>query len=131
MAAGERIAPLPQALLGAAKPARAFVGHVEPTFDWTIRDQMAGHPLTGSTMTALYELLYQPRPLGHAFGPWFEDVGVLFGQRDLAREKYNEGTGTLAVAGLTQLAALDRRSMVIIGDPTVALPPLPGGPPPP
>jgi hypothetical protein len=36
--AGARISPLPRALLGAEKPLRAFVGHVEPTFDWTLRD---------------------------------------------------------------------------------------------
>jgi hypothetical protein len=39
---GSLIAPLPKALLGAAKPMRAFIGHVEPTFDWTIRDPKTG-----------------------------------------------------------------------------------------
>ncbi len=121
--AGDLIAPLPQALLGGAKPARAFVGHVEPTFDWTIRDPMARQPLTASLLMALHERLYQPWPLGYALREWFAHVGVLFGQRNDAIEKYDEGKGTLAVVGLTQLAALDRRSMVILGDPTVALPP--------
>lgn len=123
-AAGARIAPLPTALLSASKPARAFVGHVEPTFDWTILDPMANQPLTSSIVGALYEGAYQPRPVGYALEAWFEQVGVLFGQLNAAHAQYDAGLDTLAVAGLVQLAALDRQSMVIIGDPTVALPAL-------
>ena len=36
--AGAMVAPLPTALLGDPRPIRAFIGHVEPTFDYTIRD---------------------------------------------------------------------------------------------
>ena len=36
--------PLPRKLLGAEKPLRAFLGHVEPTFDWTLRDPETGQP---------------------------------------------------------------------------------------
>ncbi|MGH7305916.1 MAG: hypothetical protein ACRELZ_21735, partial [Candidatus Rokuibacteriota bacterium] len=39
-------APLPRRLLGGEKPARAFVGHVEPTFDWTLRDPVNGQVTT-------------------------------------------------------------------------------------
>ena len=38
--------PLPRALLGATRPLRAFVGHVEPTFDWTLRQRQTGEHLT-------------------------------------------------------------------------------------
>ncbi|MFI5298329.1 MAG: hypothetical protein ACHREM_09545 [Polyangiales bacterium] len=48
---GSRVAPLPRALLGAPKPLRAFVGHVEPTFDWTLRSNATGQILrTRSSM---------------------------------------------------------------------------------
>jgi hypothetical protein len=40
---GRLVAPLPTAPLSAPRPLRAFVGHVEPTYDWTIRDQPSQH----------------------------------------------------------------------------------------
>jgi hypothetical protein len=123
-AVGNRIAPLPTALLSAAKPARAFIGHVEPTFDWTISDPRTGQPLTGGIRDALYERLYQPWPVGHALRTFFDGVGDLFGARDLAYEQFNQGDETLGAALLHQLAALDRRSLVVLGDPTVRLPAL-------
>jgi hypothetical protein len=123
-AAGNRIAPLANAVLSAPKPARAFIGHVEPTFDWTISDPRTGQPLTSGIRDALYERLYQPWPVGHALRGFFKGVGELFGARDLAYEDFNSGKDTLGDALLNQLAALDRRSMVVLGDPTVRLPPL-------
>ena len=51
--AGSRVAPLPTALLGATKPARAFVGHVEPTFDWPLQDPETGQPLSLPVSDAL------------------------------------------------------------------------------
>jgi hypothetical protein len=38
---GPRVAPLPLALLGAKRPLRAFIGHVEPTFDWTLQNPVS------------------------------------------------------------------------------------------
>jgi AcrR family transcriptional regulator len=52
-ALGNRVAPLPTALLGAKKPARAFVGHVEPTFDWTLQNPDTNQILTDSIQKAL------------------------------------------------------------------------------
>jgi hypothetical protein len=123
-AAGTHIAPLADALLSAPKPARAFIGHVEPTFDWTISDPRTGQPLTASIRSALYDGLYQPSPIGHALRQFYRHVGDLFGARDLAYEEFNDGADTLGIALANQLAALDRRSMVMIGDPTVQIPPL-------
>lgn len=122
---GPHIAPLPQALLGARKPLRAFIGHVEPTFDWTIRNNETGQPLTSSIRNALYGRLFQPDPLGYAFRETYAHVGELYTARDAAHRKFDEGEDTEAVAMALQLAARDRQSMVILGDPTVALPPLP------
>jgi hypothetical protein len=123
-AAGDRIAPLPTALLSAGKPARAFVGHVEPTFDWTISDPRTGQPLTVGIRDALYGGLYRSWPVGHALRGFYKGVGELFGARDLAYEEFNHGKDTLGAALLSQLAALDRRSLVVLGDPTVRLPAL-------
>ena len=63
---GSLVAPLPTALLGAGRPLRAFVGHVEPTYDWTIRDPDSQHALTADLVTALYDELMLGRPVGWA-----------------------------------------------------------------
>jgi hypothetical protein len=122
---GANVAPLPEALLGAAKPLRAFIGHVEPTFDWTIKNPETGQPLTSSICDALYNRLFQPDPVGFAMREPYSHVGELYVQRDAAYRAFDEGADTEAIAMATQLAARDRQSMVILGDPTVALPPLP------
>jgi hypothetical protein len=130
---GAQVAPLPKALLGAAKPLRAFLGHVEPTFDWTIRDPNTGQKLTETLQEALYNHMYQqvPETVGMAFQACYNHVGELFAQWNQALEVINDSESTQAEreaarkgALRTQLTALDRQSLVILGDPTVALPPL-------
>lgn len=122
---GAHVAPLPEALLGAPRPLRAFVGHVEPTFDWTIKNPHNGQRLTESLCQALYTRLFQPEPLGHALREPYSHVGELYTQRDAAYRAFENGDDTEGIAMATQLAARDRQSMVVLGDPTVALPPLP------
>lgn len=56
-AAGSRTAPLPRRLLGHPKPARAFLGQVEPTFDWTLSDPDTGQPLSNALCDAVYPRL--------------------------------------------------------------------------
>ncbi len=128
---GAQIAPLPQRLLGAAKPLRAFIGHVEPTFDWTLRQPETGQVLANTTVEALYNHMHraQPEPVGMAFNLGYQVVGQLF-------QQWQQLTGEFAAASSAQrdfirlmttsaqLAALDRQSLVILGDPTVALPAL-------
>lgn len=129
---GAQIAPLPRALLGAAKPLRAFIGHVEPTFDWTIRQPETRQSLTATIERALYVGMYQERPesVGMAFHPTFQHAGELFTQwnqcvRALARAMDADEREAAKTAALrTQLAGLDRQSMVILGDPAVCIPPL-------
>lgn len=122
---GDRVAPFPTALLEADKPLRAFVGHVEPTFDWTIRDPRTGQMLTHALRTALYNHLYQPEPVALAFRSWYEEVGYLLAQWDQALVEYNAG-GSWELAAALRLAARDRQAMVVLGEPTVMLPPLTG-----
>jgi hypothetical protein len=128
-ALGAQSAPLPQALLGAEKPLRAFVGHVEPTFDWTLTTADLGTALTKSIVSALYENLYQnnPVPVGCAFADYYRQVGILFNAQAnalLDLGKFVAGAEQKALR--CRLGALDRRSMVIHGDPAVAFPALGG-----
>jgi hypothetical protein len=122
-AAGPAVAPLPEALLGAPEPARAFIGHVEPTFDWTLQHPLTGVVLTASIRKALYDDLYQeePVPLGLAFRACLRHAGELFAARDAARRAFDHGENTSDEVLASQLAALDRQSLVILGDPTVTL----------
>ena len=123
---GARIAPLPQRLLGAPRPLRAFIGHVEPTFDWTLRDPYTAQPLAHSLREALYDKLFEGglrRPIGWALARVFDEAGVLLGQWTQACAAFNKALPTSVDAALYyQIAALDRQHTVILGDPTVALP---------
>lgn len=124
---GAQVAPLPKALLGAKQPLRAFIGQVEPTFDWTLRAE-TGQVLTNTLCKAIYNRMHRakPEPVGMAFESVHHHAGELFAQlEDLRRQVSRAVTGAAVAATRTHLAALDRQSMVILGDPTVALPPLP------
>jgi hypothetical protein len=130
-ALGATVAPLPTALLGAERPLRAFIGHVEPTFDWTLRHPQNRQPLTAAIQQTLYDGLYRarPEPVGMAFARVFAHVGHLFAQFHLARQGATavDPTARLearAAALRTQLGALDRQACVILGDPAVSLPAL-------
>ena len=129
-ACGARCAPLPQALLGAEKPLRAFIGHVEPTFDWTLRHPRTGQPLTSSLRQALYEGLYAAgggRPVAWALERVFDDAGAMLALWAQALRGFNKGVAdSLDLALYYQVTALDRQHTVILGDPTVSLPLLAG-----
>jgi len=124
---GARVAPLPKLLLGAEKPLRAFIGQVEPTFDWTLRQPETGQVLTASLQNAVYNRMHRkrPEPVGLAFEECYRHVGELLSQWNQALRQVTQGIeGAELVALRTQLTALDRQSMVILGDPTACLPPL-------
>ncbi|MGH8903430.1 MAG: hypothetical protein ACRDYA_17600 [Egibacteraceae bacterium] len=127
---GPIASPFPTALLSAAKPARVFIGHVEPTFDWTIQRPETDQPLTGALREALYTRLHLalPDPVGLAFQRYLTETGSFFAEaaravRDIGH--FEEAAPERATIAL--LTAYDRQSTVILGDPTVcptALPPL-------
>ncbi|MCR9095067.1 MAG: hypothetical protein NXI30_12685 [bacterium] len=122
-ALGAQVAPLPERLLGAEKPLRSFVGHVEPTFDWTLQQPESKQLMTDGTVRALYEGLYQARPetIGMAFDVCHRAAGDLFGQLAQLRDHSPLGDPNTRPRALRlQLTALDRQSLVILGDPTVA-----------
>jgi len=121
------VAPLPKALLGATKPARAFVGQVEPTFNYTLRNPENKQVLTTSLQKALYNRMFRKEhdPVGMALANCYQHVGELFGQwQELVRDVGRAVAGAREAALRAQLMAIDRQSMVILGDPTAVLPPL-------
>jgi hypothetical protein len=119
---GSRVSPLPTALLGAKKPARAFIGHVEPTFDWTLRNPDTRQMLTDSIQQALYGELYQPSPIGHAFRKCYDRLSSLYASYDADLVEFGRGGTTRDAMLKDLLGARDVQSMVILGDPTVAFP---------
>jgi hypothetical protein len=126
---GSRVAPAVTRMLGRQRPVRAVVGHVEPTFDWTLRVAETRQGLGGEIVAALSTNLYAGQPIGHAFSDYRTAVGELHTQWVSAAEQRAAGDQTQRPR-LTRLrlSALDRQSMVLLGDPTVTLPPLAGVP---
>jgi hypothetical protein len=116
---GAKVSPLPTALLGADSPLRAFVGHVEPTFDWTLRQPLTGQFLTTPIRESLYDRLFQPLPVGWALRGLYDQLGALFGQYDASLGAFNRGENTKPALLWCLLAARDIQSMVLLGDPTV------------
>jgi hypothetical protein len=115
-------APLPTMLLGAPCPLRAFIGHVEPTFDCTMRSPTTGQQLTRSLVQSLYDGLCSGVPVGYAFRACYANLSSLWGIHENARNKFNRGESFTINDLAICLMANGWRSMVILGDPTVSLP---------
>ena len=122
-ALGSMTAPLPRALLGAERPLRAFVGHVEPTFDWTIRQPETRQSLTGGIKAALWDGIYRKNscPIGHALHAFYEPIGALAAEWVSLKQDFARGGDVSTQLLASQLSARDRMSTVILGDPTVRL----------
>lgn len=129
-AAGAMVAPLPRELLGRKRPIRAFVGHVEPTFDWTLRDPQNGQVVTHALVTCLWNEIYRSgirTPIGLALSRVYREAGSFLGGWRTAMENVNKAVPHARDWALyCQLVAMDRQALVILGDPTVALPPFAG-----
>ena len=121
-ALGNLVAPLPVALLSAPKPLRAFVGHVEPTYDWTIRHGPSQHALTADLVTGLYTDVMLGRPIAWAVKAHHSRAGADAAEHDGAREEVLVGRADTDRALRPRLSYLDRRSLVVLGDPAAALP---------
>jgi hypothetical protein len=125
---GPVTAELPRALLGAPRPARAFIGHVEPTFDWTLRRADTGLVTTSALVEALYDELFQvpPPPVGFALRKYLGQAAAMralwSGEVQAVRRRESARAASL----LAGLAGMDRQCTVLLGDPAVipaALPP--------
>ena len=120
------VSPLPSRLLGEPKPLRAFIGHVEPTFDATLLAEGTGQYLTPPLVAAVYPNLFLRWPVGFALGEYYRGVGVLYGKLSDARDEINRRVaGAREAATYYRLTATDRESLVILGDPTAIIPALP------
>jgi len=120
--AGSRVAPLPRALLGALNPLGAFVGHVEPTFDWTLREPINHQELTHTIVRCLYDRLFtaeHPAPIGWAIADLFAEAASFLSLADAPGE--TDARPMMKI--YNQLAGIDRQNIVILGDPTVTLRP--------
>jgi hypothetical protein len=130
---GPMVAPAATKLLGRPDPVRAVLGHVEPTFDWTLRVAETGQGLGAHIVSALSDnLIGNRQPVGFAFADYRAEVGELHTQWVTTHKHF------LKAADLTErdllrdvltrlrLTAIDRQSLVLLGDPTVTLPA--GGP---
>lgn len=124
-ALGSTVSPAPMRLLGRPDPIRGFLGHVEPTFDWTLRVEETGQTLGHEIVAALSTHLFLGgEPLGLVLGAYRASVGVLHGQWADVRQEIADGDVTRRPEAVRlRLAALDRQSLVLLGDPTVPLPP--------
>ena len=124
---GETVAPLPRLLLGAGRPLRAFVGHVGPTFSWTLREPTTRESLTSPIIHAFYNRFYQETrfPIGHVIRPIFEPLVTLFSEAKHATDEHRckNPTATRTPILSRMLMAEDLQSTVLIGDPTALIPP--------
>ena len=124
---GAVTSPLARALLGATKPLRAFIGHVEPTFNWTLSFPPNRQVLTSDLETAIYTRLCAGLPVGLAMTSYYPAIAALLTQYVQARQTYEPLVGPAAKPSLDMLVysrvtAHDRASTVILGDPTAAMP---------
>ena len=122
---GAMTGPLSRQLLGSETPVRAFVGHVEPTFNWTLRTPDTGQAITHHIVAGLYNQLHLATrpPVGLAMATYYANVGGLLKDHLQEVEGVNRHVaGALERAMRAKLVALDRLATVILGDPTVALP---------
>lgn len=126
---GPSTAPAALALLGRPDPVRAVLGHVEPTFDWTLRVEQTGQGLGGHLVEGLAGRLHTGTPLGLALADYRSGVGELHTQWAQARDQYNllGAAGLRATLTRMRLTAMDRQSLVLLGDPTVTMPLVGGG----
>jgi hypothetical protein len=128
-ALGATVAPAASRLLGRANPVRAVLGHVEPTFDWTLRVAETGQGLGRQIVSALSTNLFNGQPIGYAFCDYRAGVGELHTQWATLYDELSEGiTEVSETLTRLRLSAIDRQSLVLLGDPTVTLPPLTSAP---
>jgi hypothetical protein len=121
---GARVSRLAVRLLGSDKPARAFIGHVEPTFSWTLEQPETKQLLTTSLITALYNEMFLGSPCGYALGGWYARYASYSTAYQNYQSEYDGSSPIQAQMLYQRLVAQDIQSLVVLGDPTVALPSL-------
>ncbi len=116
---GDMIAPFPQALLSADRPLRAFVGHVEPTFDWSLRQVLTKQYLTTPLLDTFYQQLFTGEPIGMALDRCRRMAsGLLHAQYTMEEQALSRGEVRTGDILALKLVANDWRAFVLLGDPT-------------
>jgi hypothetical protein len=119
---GDTVAPLPRALLGAERPLRAFVGHVEPTFDWSVRHNKTGQFLTGPLLESFYQCLFTGEPVGMALDSCRRmSSGLLHAEFGSGKSALAAGQDTSGDLFAMKLMARDWKAFVLLGDPTCTI----------
>lgn len=118
---GDRCAPFPRALLGAEKPLRAFIGQVEPTFDWTLVQPETGQSLTSKLIQPLAQGLIQRSPVGSLLEAWHGRAAPLNAAWLRMKQSIDAGAPLEPHILYPRLAATDVASTVLLGDPTAVL----------
>ena len=120
---GPVVSPAVLRMLGRPKPVRAIFGHVEPTFDWSLRDPESGQNFATELITGLSSNLHHGTPLGQILADYRNGIGVLNTKWANGRRDFRAGDDAL-LSQMTRwrLTAIDRQSLVLLGDPTVTLP---------
>lgn len=118
---GAITAPLPKALLGAKRPLRAFVGQVEPTFDWTLRNPETRQFMTMPLIETFYSRLFTGEPIGMALDACRRASAALTGSYQHTLEELAGGASMKGTLLRLQLTAKDWDSLVLLGDPAVTV----------
>ena len=121
---GPVVAPCPGRCSGRSIQPGRSCGHVEPTFDYTIRQPETAQALTTGLVRALHDALYQehqPGRVGHSFRPYFDPIPTAASQQVTLRRDYDLGRQVEQQLTPAYLTARDRMSTVILGDPTVTV----------
>jgi hypothetical protein len=121
---GPAVAPLPVRLLKAEKPARAFIGHVEPTFDCTLRNSDTGELFTKPIIDALYTQLLQQNPVGYAMQFLLGALASVNAAYLSLKSDFQPGDDAYARRLNYSLRGSDLAGTVLLGDPTAVLPKL-------
>ena len=104
---------------------RAFIGHVEPTFNWTLRDARHRPSIHITSVHSLYNQLHLATrpPIGLAMTTYYANVGGLLKDHLQEVDAVNQHVAGRRIAGARGRADRARPAgTVILGDPTVALP---------
>lgn len=114
------VSPAALTLLSRPDPVRAVIGHVEPTFDWTLSVPETGQGLGAELVNALAGKAHAGWPIGLGFDAYYHGVGQLHAEYAQAAAANDPALRNRMTR--LRLCAIDRQSLVLLGDPTVALP---------
>lgn len=118
-ALGSFAAPVARSLLGRPRPIRAMFGYVEPFFDWTLQIAPGERGFTDRLTNGILGIA-EGKPLGLAFADYYAAISTLYQRWAEGSIRADEWDASLEAVRL-RLAAKNRQSLVLLGDPTAVL----------